>query len=69
MTGQQRGILRSAMKVMKAMKVAQATAPRKVKDQGRVAAAEKINYSKHAKTLKREREREREYRPNLEWFP
>ena len=53
-SGKQRGILRSGMKVMKAMKTAQATALKKVKDQGQVAAAEKISYSKLAKALKKE---------------
>ena len=42
------------MKVMKAMKAVEATIMKKAKDRGKVAAAEKINYSKVAKALKRE---------------
>ncbi len=53
-TGKQRGILRSGMKLMKVMKTAQATALKKVKDQGQAAAAEKIYCSKLANALKKE---------------
>ncbi len=47
-------ILQKAWRVMKAMKTVEATTMKNVKDQGKVAAAERINYSNVAKALKRE---------------